>query len=56
MHAKMILGGKWAFIGSENFSEASLQTNREVGIILHSAAAMNRLRAQFELDWRESRE
>lgn len=54
MHARIILGGEWTFVGSENFSEVSLATNREVGIILHSTAAKRQLHVQFEQDWQKA--
>ena len=39
IHAKAIVGDRTrAFIGSENFSQASLDDNRELGLLLSSAA------------------
>lgn len=54
MHAKMITGGTMAFIGSQNFSGASLDRNREIGIVLHEAAARTKLIRQFNHDWSDA--
>ncbi|SIR29452.1 MULTISPECIES: phospholipase D-like domain-containing protein [Acidiphilium] len=51
LHAKMIVGSQAAFIGSQNFSRASLNANREIGIILYSGRDRAALRRQFEIDW-----
>lgn len=51
MHAKMIVGSRLAFIGSENFSRSSLYKNREVGILLGSRTDLARLQRQFAKDW-----
>ena len=53
IHAKMIVGDRLAFIGSQNISWTSLNHNREVGIIL-CGQAVNALRAQFERDWKRA--
>lgn len=50
MHAKMIVGGSLAFVGSENFTETSLEDNREMGLLL-DGQDLGKLRAQFEKDW-----
>ncbi|MHB0888081.1 phospholipase D-like domain-containing protein [Acidithiobacillus sp.] len=50
MHAKMIVGQSLAFIGSENFTQTSLEDNREMGLLLNGAD-MARLQAQFDRDW-----
>lgn len=50
MHAKMITGNLFAFIGSENFSYTSLNKNREMGIIL-GGNSIQELHAQFHKDW-----
>ena len=55
MHAKAICTQNEAFIGSENFSYSSLAENREVGVILHKKADINRLKAQFRHDWNQAR-
>lgn len=51
IHAKMICGDRVAFIGSENFTQTSLQKNREMGVLLQGAANLRKLHAQFERDW-----
>ena len=50
MHAKMVVGERLAFIGSENFTETSLQDNREMGLILNGSD-LGKLKAQFDRDW-----
>jgi cardiolipin synthase len=56
VHAKTILadyGEKYAaaFVGSENFSVASLQSNRELGIVLSDAAIMASLNETLTQDF-----
>lgn len=51
MHAKMIVGQGLAFIGSENFTDTSLQHNREVGLIFKDRPTMYMLHQQFMADW-----
>ncbi|MCB0253782.1 MAG: hypothetical protein KDI55_08640 [Anaerolineae bacterium] len=52
VHAKTILAdGKTALIGSQNFSQTSLDSNRELGIVFDEAAAVNRLAGTFLQDW-----
>ena len=53
LHAKMIVGDRLAFIGSQNISWSSLNHNREMGIILRGQA-VDALRAQFNRDWRRA--
>ncbi|HEY4384645.1 MAG TPA: phospholipase D-like domain-containing protein [Ktedonobacteraceae bacterium] len=56
MHAKIIVvDGQQAFVGSENISTASLNRNRELGIIVSDAAVLNTLQSTFQLDWSNSR-
>ena len=50
MHAKMIVGQSMAFIGSENFTQTSLQSNRELGLLLNGSD-LGTLQAQFSRDW-----
>jgi phosphatidylserine/phosphatidylglycerophosphate/cardiolipin synthase-like enzyme len=50
MHAKMIVGGSLAFIGSENFTQTSLVDNREMGLLLNGSN-IGKLQAQFNQDW-----
>lgn len=54
MHAKLIVGGKMAFIGSENLTYTSLYYNREVGIILDGQRDISTLESQFRKDWSSS--
>lgn len=52
IHAKVILiDGRWAFIGSENISAASLDQNRELGVLIANRAALDRVHTTFERDW-----
>ena len=52
IHAKLLLvDGRWAFVGSENISAASLDRNRELGVLVADPDALDRLRATFEADW-----
>jgi len=55
VHAKMILAGGEAFIGSENFSEASLNENREMGVVLTGPRDLAALSQSFEEDWSRAR-
>jgi cardiolipin synthase len=38
-------------VGSENISTASLDRNRELGVLVSDRRAITRLRATFEQDW-----
>ena len=49
MHAKMIVGNALAFVGSENFTQTSLE-NREMGVLLNGSD-LAKLQAQFNRDW-----
>ena len=51
MHAKMIVGNRIGFIGSENVSKASLDHNREIGVIVENRTELSQLRHQFTDDW-----
>ena len=52
IHAKMILvDKKVVFLGSENFSQASLLSNRELGIILSEPQIVSALASLFGSDW-----
>ncbi|WP_308389005.1 phospholipase D-like domain-containing protein [Acidithiobacillus sp. AMEEHan] len=55
LHAKMIVGTNLAFVGSENFSQTSLEDNREMGVLLRSAA-VSTLQQQFDADWQQGQE
>ena len=54
MHAKMMVGNQYAFMGSENFSSSSLNLNREMGLIL-DGSVLTKLRNQFDIDWGRAR-
>jgi phosphatidylserine/phosphatidylglycerophosphate/cardiolipin synthase-like enzyme len=55
IHAKMILTGARAFVGSENFSTTSLDDNRELGIVIGVPAIIRSLRATFARDFAGAR-
>lgn len=51
-HAKLIIVDKQTvYLGSTNLSEASLDKNRELGIILHNKKLANKLAQQFNQDY-----
>jgi phosphatidylserine/phosphatidylglycerophosphate/cardiolipin synthase-like enzyme len=52
IHAKVVsVDGKEAYVGSENLSAASLDKNRELGILLRGSA-VRQLDTVFATDWR----
>lgn len=52
MHAKMmVIDGSEAFVGSENFSSSSLDSNRELGILLSDSSIISTLQQTFQQDW-----
>jgi phosphatidylserine/phosphatidylglycerophosphate/cardiolipin synthase-like enzyme len=52
VHVKAILvDGTAAYLGSENLTYTSLSENREVGLIVTDAPAMQAMSATFERDW-----
>lgn len=52
IHAKAVIAdGRWAFVGSENISAASLDQNRELGALVANSDAIARLDATFAQDW-----
>ncbi|GHO43055.1 phospholipase D-like domain-containing protein [Ktedonospora formicarum] len=56
MHAKIfVVDGKKAFVGSENISTASLERNRELGILIADNEVLNTLQKTFEQDWSASK-
>jgi phosphatidylserine/phosphatidylglycerophosphate/cardiolipin synthase-like enzyme len=56
MHAKMILAdGRRLYVGSVNLSAASLDRNREVGVILTERPVIQLAQRTFERDWSEAR-
>jgi phosphatidylserine/phosphatidylglycerophosphate/cardiolipin synthase-like enzyme len=51
IHAKAVVAdGKTAFVGSENFSDASLDYNRELGIITSDTAVVSTLETTLSAD------
>ena len=55
MHAKMMLvDGQRAFVGSENISTASLENNRELGILVSDQNVLSTLQQTFQQDWGDS--
>ncbi|MCW5849596.1 MAG: hypothetical protein KIT87_05910 [Anaerolineae bacterium] len=51
-HTKMVLvDGKRAWVGSQNFSSNALENNRELGIFLTDTGILRRLSETFERDW-----
>ncbi len=56
IHAKMVLAdGALAYVGSQNFTQTSLDLNRELGVFLNDRASIGRLAGTFEEDWAEGR-
>lgn len=52
VHAKMIsVDGKEAFVGSENFSRASLEANRELGVVVTDPATVSAVDLTFGADF-----
>ncbi|MBX7237327.1 MAG: hypothetical protein K1X65_23295 [Caldilineales bacterium] len=57
VHAKVIVAdGKRALVGSINLSAASLNKNRELGLVTEDAAIIARLQKTFEGDWQLARQ
>ena len=54
LHGKICVGGREAFLGSENLSQTSLERNREVGLIL-GGSDIGVLQEQFNKDWGAAR-
>ncbi len=50
MHAKTVISSNEAFVGSENFTQTSLEVSREMGLLLNDRQ-VSELRAQFNRDW-----
>jgi len=56
VHAKaMLVDGKRAFLGSQNFTPTAFAANRELGAVLEGGRALARLRAAMEADWARAR-
>lgn len=52
IHAKLIMvDGKQAFIGSQNYTSTSMDQNREVGVIISGASNLERIRRVFDRDF-----
>jgi cardiolipin synthase A/B len=51
IHAKMILTPARAFLGSQNFSDTSMNNNRELGIIFSDATIRASLSRTFDTDY-----
>lgn len=52
MHAKMMVAdGTTGYVGSENFSTQSLDSNRELGLLLTDSTALSLLQQTFQQDW-----
>lgn len=56
IHAKMVLADygtqeQVAYVGSENFSNVSLDQNRELGILVTEKPILDRLESVFSQDW-----
>lgn len=57
VHAKLVLVDKTrAYVGSVNFSDASLDQNRELGILISQPDIVDRLDRTFEEDWGRAQE
>ncbi len=56
IHAKMVLAdGTKVFLGSENFSGRSLDSNRELGIVVSRPDILSSLEQTFDSDWAAAR-
>ncbi|HEY6018716.1 MAG TPA: phospholipase D-like domain-containing protein [Candidatus Paceibacterota bacterium] len=56
IHAKVIVAdNKEAFVGSENFSQPSLDANRELGLLITRPDVLSQLQQVFNQDWAGSR-
>ncbi len=55
VHAKdLIVDGREGFVGSENISRSSFDQNREVGLLLGDANALEKLTTTFRQDWSDA--
>lgn len=56
IHAKAVIAdGKEAFVGSENFSQPSLDANRELGLLITRPDVLQELETVFANDWAAAR-
>ena len=52
IHAKtIVVDGRQAFVGSENFSTASLDRNRELGLVTSAPGIVSGVAAVLARDW-----
>lgn len=52
IHAKtIVVDGRRVFLGSENFSKTSLQTNRELGLVTSTKSVVQGVQGTFEKDF-----
>jgi len=51
LHAKLIVADGVPFVGSENLSWTSLESNREIGVFVTEPEPADAIKAQFEKDW-----
>jgi cardiolipin synthase len=55
MHSKlMMVDGCWGFLGTANFDNRSLHLSFEVGVVLHTPAAVAELEEQFRRDLQDA--
>ena len=55
LHVRAIIrDGQRAFVGSQSLGRIELDRRREVGLIVRNAAIVERMRAIFERDWRQT--
>ncbi|MGH2457838.1 MAG: phospholipase D-like domain-containing protein, partial [Chloroflexota bacterium] len=56
VHGKeLVIDEREAFVGSENFSKASLDENREVGLLLGDPVTIQRIEGTFGRDWQAAK-
>ena len=52
LHAKcIVIDGRWFFVGSQNLRKVSLNSRREVGIIIEDDVMARRIERVFDEDW-----
>lgn len=54
LHAKVLIAGKQALIGSANFTEKGITGRVEVSVLFNESEQIEELRAWFELLWNQS--
>ena len=50
LHAKCVISNSMAYLGSENLTQTSLESDREMGLLLNGRP-VSKLQAQFNRDW-----